>query len=131
MTRTMTSWRVPFAVGGTARLAYGLACVLAPEWMGGRLAPSLRGHPDPRMNLRGFGGAQSAIALYTLTTATSEAGARDVLRLNFLVDGMDAAVSLLEWRDRGKLDDMAAGGVAINVAGLTCWALARAALRRA
>ena len=125
----MTAWRVPFVVGSTGRLAYGLASVVAPEWMGGRFAPSLRGHADPRMNLRGFGGAQSAIALYTLTAATSKARARDVLRLNALVDGMDAVVSLLEWRDRGKLDQMAAGGVAINIAGLTCWALAHAALR--
>ena len=127
----MTAWRVPFVVGSTARLAYGLASVLAPEWMGGRLAPSLRGHPDPRMNLRGFGGAQSAVAVYTLTTATTEARARDVLRLNVLVDGFDTAVSLLERRDRGKLDVMAAGGVGLNIAGLTCWALAHAALRKA
>ena len=127
----MTAWRVPFVVGSTARLVYGLASVLAPEWMGGRFAPSLRGHADPRMNLRGFGGAQSAVALYTLTTATTPARARDVLRLNILVDGLDTAVSLLEWRDRGKLDQIAAGGVAINIAGLTCWALAHAALREA
>jgi hypothetical protein len=127
----MTAWRVPFVVGSAARLAYGVASVLAPEWMGGRLAPTLRGHPDPRMNLRGFGGAQSAVAVYTLTTATTHAGARDALRLNMLVDGFDAAVSLLEWRDRGRLDLMAAGGIALNVAGLTCWALAHSALGRA
>jgi hypothetical protein len=127
----MTPWRVPFVLGSAGRLAYGLGSVLAPEWMGGRLAPSLRGHPDPRMNLRGFGGAQSAIALYTLTTATTPAGARSALRLNVLVDGLDAVVSLLEWRDRGKLDEMAAGGVALNVAGLTCWSVARRALREA
>ena len=127
----MTAWRVPFVVGSTARLAYGLGCVIAPEWMGGRLAPSLRGHADPRMNLRGFGGAQSGIALYTLSRAmASEAGARDALRLNALVDGMDTAVSLLEWRDRGRLDWMAAGGLAFNITGLTCWALAHAALGR-
>jgi hypothetical protein len=83
------------------------------------------------MNLRGFGGAQSAVALYTLATATSEARAKDALRLNALVDGLDAVVSLLEWRDRGKLDEMAAGGIAINVAGLTCWTLAHLALRDA
>jgi hypothetical protein len=99
--------------------------------MGGRLAPSLRGHPDPRMNLRGFGGAQSAIAIHTLTTANAPAGARDALRLNALVDGFDAAVSLLERRDRGRFDEMAAGGVAINVLGLACWAWAASALRDA
>jgi hypothetical protein len=123
------AWRAPFVVGSVARLAYGLGAVLAPEWMGGRLAPSLRGHPDPRMNLRGFGGAQSAVAIYTLTAATTPAGARSALRLNALVDACDTAVSLLERRDRGRFDLMATGGVALNVAGLACWAVAAAALR--
>ena len=127
----MVAWRVPVLVGSTGRLAYGLAAVFAPEWMGGRLAPQLRDHPDPRMNLRGFGGAQSAIALYTLASATTPDRARDVVRLNFLVDGLDTIVSLLERRDRGRFDEMAAGGVAINVAGLACWSLASRALRDA
>ena len=125
----MTAWRAAFVIGSAARLAYGLGAVFAPEWMGGRLAPTLRGHPDPRMNLRGFGGAQSAVALYTLIEATTPAGARSALRLNALVDGCDTVVSLLERRDRGRFDEMAAGGVAVNVAGLTCWAIARRALR--
>jgi hypothetical protein len=97
--------------------------------MGGRLAPSLRGHPDPRMNLRGFGGAQSAIAIYTLTAATTPARARSLLRLNALVDASDTAVSLLEWRDRGRFDRMATGGLALNVAALGWWTVAAAALR--
>jgi hypothetical protein len=126
----MTAWRAPFVVGSAGRLAYGLGAVLAPEWMDGRLAPSLRDHPDPRMNLRGFGGAQSAVALYTLTTATTPDGARSALRLNVLVDGLDTVVSLLERRDRGRFDRIAAGGVAINVLGLACWATAASALRR-
>jgi hypothetical protein len=122
-------WRVPFVIGSVARLAYGLGAVLAPEWMGGRLAPTLRNHPDPRMNLRGFGGAQSAIAIYTLTTATTPARARSMLRLNMLVEALDAGVSVLEWRDRGELDRVAAGGVAFNLTGLACWTIAFAALR--
>ena len=40
----MTAWRVPFVVGSAARLAHGLASVIAPEGMGGRVAPILRGH---------------------------------------------------------------------------------------
>src|SRR3712207_6932869 len=107
--RAMAGWRAPIVVGSAARLAYGLGCVLAPEWMGGRLAPTLRGHADPRMNLRGFGGAQSGVALHTLKESATPEGARTVLRLNMLVDGFDCVVSLLEWRDRGRLDDMAAG----------------------
>jgi hypothetical protein len=125
------AWRVPLLAGSATRLAYGLCAVFAPEWMGGRLAPQVLGHPDPRMNLRGFGGAQSAIAIYTLMAATTPDGARRVLRLNALVDGLDTVVSLLEWRDRGKFDQLAAGGVAVNIAGLSCWAIAGAALRTA
>ena len=127
----MQAWRKPLVIGSAGRLAYGLGCVLAPEWMGGRLAPTLRGHAEPRMNLRGFGGAQSGVALHTLRESATPEGARAVLRLNMLVDGFDCVVSLLEWRDRGRLDDMAAGGVVFNVAGLTCWTLALRALRSA
>jgi hypothetical protein len=91
----MKAWRVPIVAGSVARLAYGLSAVLAPDWMSGRLAPRILGHPDPRMNLRGFGGAQSAIAIYTLMAATTPDGARRVLRLNALVDALDTVVSLL------------------------------------
>jgi hypothetical protein len=126
------TWRLPFLIGSAGRLAYGLGCMLAPEWMAAnRLAPQLRGHPDPRMNLRGFGGAQTGIALYTLATATTPAGARQALTLNALVDGLDAVVSALEIRDRGGVDMMGAGGIAFNTTGLTCWAAAARALRTA
>src|SRR5689334_18052002 len=117
----MPVWRVPFLVGSVGRLAYGLCAMFAPEWMAGRLAPTLRGHPDPRMNLRGFGGAQSAVAVYTLARATTPEKARGALVLNALVDGFDAGVSALEWRDRGQLDRIAGGGVAVNLVGLACW----------
>jgi hypothetical protein len=123
-------WRVPFVIGSTARLAYGVGAMLAPEWMGGRLAPTLQDHPDPRMNLRGLGGTQTGVALYTLATARSAQGARAALRLNALVDAFDGGVSLLERRDRGEIDRIVAGGVAVNLAGLLCWTAAAIALRR-
>ena len=123
-------WRFLSVCGSVARLAYGIGSMLAPEWMArNRLAPSLRGHADPRMNLRGFGGAQSGIALYTLASATTPEGARSVLRLNLLVDAFDAGVSALEIRDRGRIDPIAAGGVAVNVVALTWSALVALALR--
>jgi hypothetical protein len=108
-------------VGSIARLAYGAGAMLAPEWMAEHLAPSLQDHADPRMNLRGFGGAHTAIAVYTLAVSRSPDRARTVLGLNALADTLDAGVSLLEWRARGKVDPVVAGGVAINVAGLVCW----------
>ncbi len=124
-------WRVPVIVASGARLAYGLGSMLVPEWMAAnRLAPTLRDHPDPRMNLRGFGGAQSAIALFTLAKSRSRAGARGVLGLNVLVDAFDAGVSVLEIRDRGRVDATAAGGVVFNVTFLALWAATAAALRR-
>src|SRR3954447_5007854 len=126
----MKLWRVPFVIGSAGRLAYGLGAMLAPEWMAGRLAPTLQGHPDPRMNLRGFGGAQTGIALYTLASARTRGQARSLLGLNAAVDAFDAGVSLLERRDRGRTDLMVAGGVAVNVAALICWSAAAAALRR-
>src|SRR4051812_37587635 len=126
----MEAWRAPFVIGSIARLTYGLGAMLAPEWMAGRLAPTLRGHPDPRMNLRGFGGAQTGIALYTLASARTRRQARSLLGLNAAVDAFDAGVSLLERRDRGRTDLMVAGGVAVNVAALICWSAAAAALRR-
>jgi len=121
-------WRVPIVIGSLAR--HGAGAMLAPEWMGGRWAPTLQDHPDPRMNLRGFGGAQTGIALYTLRTARSAQGARAVLSLNGLVDACDAAVSLLERRERGEFDRMVVGGVALNVTALLCWSTAAVALRR-
>src|SRR4051794_277039 len=119
-------WRTPFIAGSVARLAYGLGAMLAPEWMAAnRLAPSLQGHPDPRMNLRGFGGAQSGIALYTLATSRTREGARAALGLNVLVDAFDACVSALEIRDRGRVDRMGAGGVLVNVTAVV-WSLVEA-----
>ena len=127
----MTTWRTPYMLATLTRLAYGVGSMLAPEWIASRrLAPSLQGHPDPRMTLRGFGGAQTAIALYTLASLSSPRRARSVLGLNAAVDLLDAGVSLLERRARGRFDHSVTGGVAINVAVLLCWSAASGALPR-
>jgi hypothetical protein len=52
-------WRIPFVIGGLARLAVAAGMVLAPEWTGGRLAPKIQGHPGARMNSRGMGGTKA------------------------------------------------------------------------
>lgn len=124
-------WRVPFVIGGLARLAGGAGMVLAPEWMGGRLAPRIQGHAGGRMNSRGMGGTQSAVALYTLAKARSAQSARSALSLNVLVDVHDlVVVSLLEWRDRGEIDALLAGNLAVNGAALLCWTAAAALLHK-
>jgi hypothetical protein len=51
------------------------------------------------------------------------------LGLNALVDGLDVAVSPLERRDPSEMDEMVAGGIAVNVARLLIWTAAAAALR--
>lgn len=123
------TWQVPFTIASLFRLVYGLGSMLDPEWMAAwRLAPSLRDHPDPRMNLRGFGGAQTGIALFTLARLRRTDRARDLLGLNALVDAFDAGVSALEIRDRGRLDYMATAGVVVNVVMLSLWAAAAARL---
>jgi hypothetical protein len=123
-------WRVPLTIGSVGRLAYGLGSIFAPEWMAAnQLAPTLRGEPDARMNLRGFGGAQSGIALYTLARARNRAGGRSVLGLNAVVDGFDFCVSMLEVRDRGGIDKVAAGGLVFNFLMLGIWTTTAAKLR--
>ena len=124
------SWRTPFVIGSIARLAYGTGAMFAPEWMGEHIAPTLQDHADARMNLRGFGSAHTAIAVYTLAAGKNSDRARTVLGLNATADTLDAGVSLLEWRARGKVDSVIAGGVALNLAGLLCWATAAVALGR-
>ncbi len=127
----MTTWRTPFMLATLTRLAYGTGSIFAPEWMAGRgLAPSLADHPDSRMTLRGFGGAHTAIALYTLANVANPQRARSVLSLNAVVDALDAGVSLLERHARGKFDRSVTGGVAINTAVLLCWGATTAALPR-
>ncbi len=124
-------WRVPLLIGGIARLAGGVGMVFAPEWMGGRLAPKIQGHAGARMNSRGMGGTQSAVALFTLAKAGSAQSARSAAILNVLVDLNDLAlVSLLEWRDRGEIDALVAGNLAVNGAALLCWTAATALLRK-
>jgi hypothetical protein len=123
-------WRVPFVIGGLARLAGGVGMMLAPDWMGGRLAPRIQGHPGARMNSRGMGGTQTAVALYTLARAGSAQSARTVLSLNLLVDAFDlVGVSLLERRDRGEIDALIAGNLAVNGTALLIWTAAAASLR--
>jgi hypothetical protein len=123
-------WRIPFVIGSLARLAWGVGVMLAPEWMGGRLAPRIDGHGGARMNSRGMGGLQTGVALYTLARAKSAQSARTVLSLNMLVDGLDlVGVSLLEWRDRGEINALVAGDIAVNGAFFLCWTAAAASLR--
>jgi hypothetical protein len=126
------AWRVPIVVGSIVRLVYGTGAAIAPSIMSRRrLAPRIYDMPDPRMNLRGFGGALSAIALYTLASARSPERARSLLWLNALTDVCDTAVSLLELRARGKLDRVVAGGLGINLTALAWWTLATRTLQGA
>jgi hypothetical protein len=118
-------------VGSVVRLAYGSAAVFAPSAMSGRLAPNTHDLPDPRMNLRGFGGTLSAIALYSLVTARTPERARSILWLNVVTDVYDTGVSLLELRSRGTVDRVVAGGFGLNVAGLVCWTFTARALHAA
>ena len=125
-------WRVPFVIGGLARLVIGGGYLFVPEWMGGRLAPRIDGHAGARMNLRGMGGTQAGVALYTLARARRRESARTALSLNLLVDGLDLIVSsFLEWRDRGEFDALVAGDIAVNGSAVLCYTAAAALLRRA
>jgi hypothetical protein len=124
-------WKVPFVMGGLARLVICGGYLFVPEWMGGRLAPRIDGHAGARMNLRGMGGTQTGVALYTLARARNAESARTALSLNLLVDGLDLVVSsFLEWRDRGKVDAWVAGDIAVNGTFVLCYSAAAVLLRQ-
>jgi hypothetical protein len=124
-------WRIPFVVGNLLRLAYGTGAAFAPSAMcAKRLAPQIHDLPDSRMNLRGFGGALSAIALYSLTSLGSPERARSLLWLNAATDAYDVAVTTLELRARGRLDRTIGGSFALNLTALGWWTLALLAIRR-
>jgi hypothetical protein len=115
------------SAGALFRIAYGVGAIAVPDLMSRQLAPDIRGHPAGRMNLRGFGGAQTAIGSFTAYAAVVEPRlARAAIGLNLVTDALDSAVSALEWRARGRADRVVAGGVVLNVSGL---ALGSAALR--
>ena len=125
------AWRVPFVIGGLARLVICGGMLLVPERMAGRLAPRIDGHAGARMNSRGMGGTQTGVALYTLARARSAESARTALSLNLLVDGLDLVVtSFLEWRDRGEIDALVAGDIAVNGSFVLCYTAAAALLRK-
>jgi hypothetical protein len=110
--------------GGLFRMAYGLGAILAPDAMSLRLAPDIRNHPAGRMNLRGFGGVQTALGGFTIWAAGDPRHARPALGLNLAADVLDSVVSAMEWRDRGRADRVVVGGVLLNVAGVATWAAA-------
>ena len=105
-----------------AKVAYGLGSLLAPDWMSRHeLAPDVREHPDGRMCLRGMGGYVVMVGAATLGAALRGRGLRPLVALNTAIDSADMCVGLLEWRDRGRLDKAAAGGVGVPGLGVAAW----------
>ena len=104
--------------GSAARLAYGLAALLAPRVVAGRFAAA---EPDSVMNLRGFGGQHVAVAVFTLAASRSRDLAAPALRLNAGLEVCDAVAGVLEVRERGTQDPVAVGGVVLPLAGFALW----------
>ena len=115
------------AVGALLRLTYGLGALFAPRFMAGRYAAA---EPDSVMNLRGFGGQQIAIGIFTLLSSRSKEMARPVLLLNAGVEVCDMVAGGLEVRERGARDPIALGGVLLPFVGLTTWLTALITLDR-
>ena len=123
--------RLALVVGGLVRVAYGLHALLAPEAMGRRrLAPRTHGKADPRLSLRGFGGQLVVLGAFTLLAARSAALARPVTWLNAGIDTIDLTAGALEARDRGGVDRIVGGSLALNGVGLALWLAALARLSR-
>ena len=123
--------RLALVVGGLVRVAYGLHALLAPEAMGRRrLAPRTHGKADPRLSLRGFGGQLVVLGAFTVLAARSAALARPVTWLNAGIDTIDLTAGALEARDRGGVDRIVGGSLALNGVGLAWWLAALAQLSR-
>ena len=122
----MERGRTVAGAGALLKVAYGVGSMLAPEWMSLReFAPEVRGHPDSRMNLRGLGGYVLGVGGVTFWTALSGRDLRPLLALNLAIDSADTVVGLLEWRDRGRLDKAALGGIGVPGFGVAVWLTAR------
>ena len=105
--------------GALGRLLYGLPSLLAPDWMArSRLAPDLAGTADPRLCLRGFGGAHVALGTFTLLARRSPALRRPAVLLNLGTDTADLSAGALEWVARRKCDRTVAGSLGLNLFGL-------------
>jgi hypothetical protein len=115
------------AVGGLIRLSYGLAALLAPRWVAGRLAAVER---DSVMNLRGFGGQNVAVGAFTVLASRSPDLARPVLLLNAGLEVCDATAGSLEIREKGTDDPIAMGGVVLPLVSLMLWLAALATIER-
>src|SRR5436309_10712236 len=107
------SGKTVMILGSTVRLAYGLAAMVAPHRVAGRLAAA---ETSSVMNLRGFGGQHIAIASFTLGAARSRELARPALFLNAGIEVCDALAGALEIRDSGVRDPVAVGGVVLPLA---------------
>ena len=115
------------AIGSTVRLSYGVASLLVPHAVQGRLAAAESGSV---MNLRGFGGQHIAVAVFTLLASRSETLAGPALLLNAGVEVCDATAGSLEVRERGIREPIAIGGVLLPLVGLTTWLTALRTLDR-
>jgi hypothetical protein len=112
-------------IGGLGRLAYGLPSLLAPEWMArSRLAPEIGSEPEARLCLRGFGGVQTTLGVFTLLARRSPALRRPVSLLNMGADTADLSAGALEWVARRRCDRTVAGSLALNLFGLALGTLA-------
>jgi hypothetical protein len=82
MMPVVLSARAYLGIGGTFRLCVGAGYLLAPEVVAGRIAPDVRGNPDGRMSLRGFGALHVGVAIASLRAAAREETCRDAALLN-------------------------------------------------
>jgi hypothetical protein len=114
--------------GAVARLAYGVATVLAPRFIAGRYAAPLA-ESESALNLRGFGGQHIAIAVFTLSSTVSPHLTRPAVLLNTGVELCDAASGALEVRERGARDPIAIGALTLPLINRAYWLTALRKLR--
>jgi len=110
------------ALGSLFRLAVGTAYLVKPEAMAERgFAPDIRGHPDGRMNTRGFGALHAGVALSTLRAAVLNESCREFAVLNLACALGDTVATLLERRDRGGWEPVVLASIPVDVIDIAWW----------
>jgi hypothetical protein len=100
------------------RLAYGVVGVVAPAALAKiRFAPSVGGHPDARLFVRGFAVHQVGVAALGVASLRWPGLRRAAAGAAVTIDVADVISAVAEAIDRRRLDSELAGGVLFSAAG--------------
>src|SRR5436309_2973112 len=109
------------AAGSTARLAYALGLLLAPDAMSARRLAAQHHTAVGRMTTRAFGAVHINVALLSLRAALLDRNVRMALALNVGCEFGDLVATLLEWRNGDLAIAAVARSAVVQSTGMAIW----------